>query len=294
MRTTAAKLFALVFGIVLLAHQSLANIPGCHVIVNTQSQHTSYQSGGLTNTPYILNIVNIGTCDVEDVYLNIDVESATLVQQWNLQQLDATHYWVGNVAYLTPNGNFNGAGYIVGSNDIEASVITTLATAGCVNSGDCAIWGTGNDYTNGPFTCQNLTCDCYSVCISDGGLPRCEAVYESCINPPPPPPVTSPCQANASIQARPQGFWVSNNNSPNQIYDISVQNSGQCTLTSVKLQINLSSGQIISQSWNLDANNNLTNFGQISPSSSFDSAGIVVQGAGSVTVNVESSECESC
>eukprot|EP01112_Ceratiomyxa_fruticulosa_P024286 TRINITY_DN982_c0_g1_i6.p1 TRINITY_DN982_c0_g1~~TRINITY_DN982_c0_g1_i6.p1 ORF type:complete len:293 (-),score=54.20 TRINITY_DN982_c0_g1_i6:84-962(-) len=292
MRTASAKLFALVFGIVLLAHQSLANIPGCHVIVNAQSRHTSYESGGLTNTPYDLNIVNIGTCNVEAVYLNIDVQSAELVQQWNLDKLDSSHYLVENTAYITPNGQFNGAGYIVGSNDIEASVIATLATAVCQNTGDCA--DPNSHYSNGPFTCVNLTCDCYSVCIEDGGLPRCEAVYQTCSNPPPPPPVTNSCQASASIVARPQGFWV-NNGSPNQIYDITVQNSGQCSLTAVQLQINLSSGQNLTQSWNLDANNYLTNFGgQISPSSSFSSAGIIVQGAGTVTVSVKNPQCASC
>lgn len=281
----AAKLFSLLFCVVLLAQKSLANIPGCHVIVNTQSQHTSYQNGGVTNTPYNINIVNIGTCNVSSVYLNIDVSgSATLTQQTNLEQLDSSHFFVGNVDYLIPNGDYSGSGYVVGSNDLEASVIVTLATAICEDTGDCV-----NSYsTNGLYSCDNLTCDCRSVCIQDGGVPRCETVYENCPNQP------IPCQATASIVARPQGFWYNSNGSPNQIYDITVQNSGQCTLTAVKLQINLASGQILIQTWNFDSSNNLTNFYQISPSSNFTGAGFIVQGAGAVSVSVQTNSCLSC
>jgi len=270
----------------MLVEQSLANLSGCHVIIDAQSRETSYQNGGLTNTPYDINIVNIGTCEVDLVYLEIAVSDAILVSTWNLEQLDSTHYLVENTGGISPNIDFSGSGYILGSNNIDASVTVSLASAVCENSGDCS--GLGSQYQNGPLDCVDLSCNCDQVCIQDGGVPRCETVYTSCPNQP------SNCQATVSIQARAQSFWVSNGQSF-QVYDITVQNSGQCDLIGVQLQINLSAGQIITQSWNLDPDNNLQNFGgSLSPLASFSSAGIIVEGTGSVTVSVKTPTCENC
>eukprot|EP01112_Ceratiomyxa_fruticulosa_P007530 TRINITY_DN1958_c0_g1_i3.p1 TRINITY_DN1958_c0_g1~~TRINITY_DN1958_c0_g1_i3.p1 ORF type:complete len:217 (+),score=47.36 TRINITY_DN1958_c0_g1_i3:420-1070(+) len=211
---------------------------------------------------------------------------------------------------LAPNGDYSGAGFILGTSTADAGAITQFVSAICDASGDCA--GVGHNTDGGLFTCSNLNCNCTEVCISDGGLPRCENVYQSCpssSNPTTTSPSTtstttgapstttgpaSGCAVDVSHVARAGGSWIDNGVN-NQIYDITVTNQGSCPITSVRLDISLGAGATMTSSWNFNSSYYLTNFGStIYPGQSFNGAGFIVAGNGGVLVSDGSKACSEC
>jgi len=114
----------------------------------------------------------------------------------------------------------------------------------------------------------------------------------------------SGCSVTATIAIRPSASWTDGGNT-NQIYDVTVTNNGICPVDNVGLQFGLPSGAIISDQWNMMADDlyyMLDNFGNtIQVGGMFNAAGIVVStpigtpASGPVTSNVYGSACpRSC
>lgn len=92
--------------------------------------------------------------------------------------------------------------------------------------------------------------------------------------------VTGPgCSVTATIAIRTSASWTEGTNT-NQIYDITVTNNGVCPVDNVGLNFGLPSGAVISDKWNLMADELyylLENFGSsIQVGSMYNAAGIVM------------------
>lgn len=101
------------------------------------------------------------------------------------------------------------------------------------------------------------------------------------------------CSLSASIAARPGASWVTNGVSQ-QIFDISITNTGSCSFSAATVALSLPSGSSISESWNIDSTTFLVSgFGTLNAGATYAGAGIVISHGGVPTISSSSATCNS-
>jgi hypothetical protein len=260
-------------------------LASCQVSVSSQRRDTSWQDSGRTFYIYDVSVTNTGSCQVTDVMLTISPDvaaSVTFTQVWNLQQMGPTSFKLTNFGPSIFPGQVYGAGFIISfASPSQGVVATSLQSAACGASDCTAATTTGGSTTTGGTTTGGST---------TGGLAE-------------PRPVALPlaggngvCSVSASLSARSSanaGNWTDEAGRRNQIYDITVQNTGTCIVSTVRLAFALSdASSFISQRWNLDENYNVNTYGPIPVNGGFGGAGIVVTGNGTPTVSVADKTCD--
>lgn len=231
---------------------------GCSVSV-TQAIRPEANGGKWTEGDYSfqifdLTISNTGRTPVDAVRISI-VTDATIYQFWNLQREDST----ANFNVPTPWGPIQvgasqGAGYIIR-------------------------YRTGTTYTGPVVTVISSSCS---------GSPTAapSTAPSSAASPSPSTIVSTPqpvgCKADISVVARSAssgGSWTDNNGN-NQIFDITITNSGNLAIKGGELTVSLASGQTIVQFWELNRKDSThfaipTTYGPIQVGAS-QGAGIIV------------------
>jgi len=107
-------------------------------------------------------------------------------------------------------------------------------------------------------------------------------------------PCPTRCDVEVSLLPRTSdgSIWTDNSGNMNQVYDISVKNTGVCRIKSVTLNFSLGAGTFISSKWNINDQYKLMNFGDLLAGNSFLNAGIIVTGNNGITVQLGSKACD--
>jgi len=102
------------------------------------------------------------------------------------------------------------------------------------------------------------------------------------------------CDVSASLAARTGAgsSWTDTAGTHYQIFDITIQNSGTCSLSQASLTLQIPSGSAISQTWNYDISTHaISNFNNLQPGLAYTGAGVVVTNGGIPTVLSSSATC---
>jgi len=281
----------------------------CNIQVVTTPRPNTYIANGLSNKIYDITITNIGSCSTQEFYLQLTPENNQdiIINTWNLFQQDSTHFF-SDIDYSFQPGQSITAGFIVSYNSqiSQGVVVSSVVAVQCEDSGACL-----NQNIAGTIPyCSELSCSTSQICIEDGGLGRCITIQEPTTSASSSGSTTSSttgststgsttsssnlhrCQASVSLVARLNGEWTDINQNNNQIYDINLQNTGACTLSALRFEITTQGEDLsITQQWNLSEDFSLINFGKIESGSQYNSAGFVLTGDGTATIQIITKGC---
>jgi len=277
---------AVIIALALVASFVCSALASCEVQVTSQRRNTSWQDQGRTFYVYDIYVTNTGSCQVTDVQLTLTPDvpaSVSFSQVWNLQQVDATTFKLTNFGPSIYPGQVYNAGFIISFASPSQGVVTTSLKSATCGASDCtASTTTGGTTTGGTTTTGSTT----TGSTTTGGTTTGGTTTGG----------NGVCSVSASLTARSSqngGNWTDDAGRRNQIYDITVQNTGTCIVTAVRLAFTLSdASSFISQRWNLDANYNVNTYGPIPVNGGFGGAGIVVTGNGTPTVSVADKTCD--
>jgi hypothetical protein len=266
--------------------------PGCNIQITAAPRSYNWpEEGAKRGVVWDISLANTGTCQISTIRLRITPQVAgdALTQTWNLIKQDDTHYTVDLFGNPMPQGQVltNHAGFVLtytpaaGGNNVEV----VLDSVTCVASGDCAATSTGT--TTGSGTTGSGTTG--SGTTGSGTTGTTGSTTGG----------TGTCTVTATLSARPAangGNWTDEAGRPNQIYDVSLKNTGTCVVHAVRIAFTLqpTSSSFISQRWNLDENFNVNTFGPIPVNGGFGGAGIVLTGPGPISVSVAAQTCNNC
>jgi len=232
---------------------------------------SSWTDNGVLHTIYDIKAKNTGSCKIYSLSSYFYSEGYTLNPSWNYNNITGKI----NLGYssLAPNGEFNGAGFVVtgpnapsqlyikadcgrvcgtyytnmgavavGAESTATEAATPAPTiapvdqcGGCQQNQVCV--NTQSGYTCQYRSCGDTVCPANqrSVCINDGGVARCIATG------------STQCLAQAVVKAR-SGGEFDDNGVKSQIYDVIVSGYSVSDVT-IEIEPFPSS---VSQTWNLD------------------------------------------